>query len=103
MLSSPETNIAYGNEQAWEYINTHLLGENEKKACLHVLKGEAKKLARLVTNGIMIVFEESKELCSLICNIEPNAGDEAINQGKKGNNSGIIPRMERFHGPVEKG
>ena len=103
MLSSPEPNIAYGNERAWEYINTHLMGENDKKACLHVLKGEARKLARLGTNGIRIGSEGSKELCSLLCNIEPNAGDEAINQGKKGNNSGIIPRMERFHGPVKKG
>ena len=68
MLSSPETNIAYGNEQAWEYNNTHLMGENDKKACLHVLKGEARKLARLGTDGIRIGSEGSKELCSLLCN-----------------------------------
>ena len=61
MLSSPETNIAYGNERAWEYINTHLMGENDKKACLHVLKGEARKLARLGTNGIRIGSEGSKD------------------------------------------
>ena len=48
MLSSPEPNIAYGNERAWEYINTHLMGENDKKACLHVLKGEPENLPVLV-------------------------------------------------------
>ena len=68
-----------------------------------MLKGEAQKLAHLGTNGIRIGSEGSKELCSLLCTIEPNAGDEAINQGKKGNDSGIIPRMRRFHGSVEKG
>ena len=61
MLSSLETNIAYGNEQAWKYINAHLMGENDKKACLHVLKGEARKLACLGTNGIRIGSEGSKE------------------------------------------
>ena len=68
MLSSPETNIAYGNERAWEYINTHLMGKNDKKACLHVLKGEARKLACLSTDSIRIKSGGSKELCSLICN-----------------------------------
>ena len=62
MLSSPETNIAYGNERAWEYINTHLMGENDKKECFHVLKGEERKLACLGTEGIRIGSEESKEL-----------------------------------------
>ena len=32
MLSSSEHNIAHGNEMAWEYINTHLRGENNRKA-----------------------------------------------------------------------
>ena len=69
MLSAPGTNIAYGNERAWEYINAHLMGEHDKKACLHVLKGESRKLARLGTNGIRIRSEGSNELCSLLRNI----------------------------------
>ena len=83
MLSSPETNIAYGNERAWEYINTHLMGENDKKACLHVLKGEARKLARLGTNGIRIRSEGFKELFSLLCNIEPNAGEKQSTRARR--------------------
>ena len=60
--------MAYGNKRAWEYINTNLMGENDKNACLHVLKGGARKLARLGTDGIRIGSEGSKELCSLLCN-----------------------------------
>ena len=62
MFSSPETNIAYGNEQAWEYMNTHLMGENDKKAWLPVLKGEARNFACLGTDGISIGSEGSKGL-----------------------------------------
>ena len=45
----------------------------------------------------------SGELLSLLRNNEPNAGDErADNPGHKSIDSGIVPKMERFHGPVEK-
>ena len=71
-LSSPETNIAYGNKWALEYINTHLVGGNDKKACLHAQNGEARTLARLGTNGINFGSEGSKELCSLLCNTLTN-------------------------------
>ena len=54
MLSSTEPNIAHGNEQAWEYIKTHLMGENEKKLCLLVSKGDARKLSCLCAKGIRI-------------------------------------------------
>ena len=40
-------------------IFTHLRGEVNKKACLHVLKGEAQKLARLGAKGIRIGSEGS--------------------------------------------
>ena len=103
MLSSNEQDHSYGNEASWTYIETHLGCENNRKECLHVLKQEARALTCLGADCIRIGSQGSKDLCSLLRNIEPNAGDEAINQGKKGNNLGIIPRMERFHGPVEKG
>ena len=40
MLSSSERDLTYGNEASWMYIETHLGGENDRKACLHVLKQE---------------------------------------------------------------
>ena len=56
------------------------------------------------TFQIWVGKQGSKELLSLLCNIEPNAGEEKLdNPGSKVFNSGIVPQMERFHGPVEKG
>ena len=40
----------------------------------------------------------------MLCKHEPNAGEERLdNPGLKVFDSGIVPRTERFHGPVEKG
>ena len=48
MLSSNERDLTYGNEVSWTYIETHLGGENDRKACLHVLKQEARPSLVLV-------------------------------------------------------
>ena len=61
-------------------------------------------LARMGTFQIRVGKQGSKELLSLPCNIEPNAGEEKLdNPGSKVFNSEIVPQMERFHGTVEKG
>ena len=48
-------------------------------------------------------LKDPRNFAPYFATLSPTRGVEAINQGKKGNNLGIIPRMERFHGPVEKG
>ena len=45
------------------------MGENDKKACLHVLKGEARKLARLVTEGIRIGSEVPRDIAPYFATI----------------------------------
>ena len=102
MLSIEERDPAFGNEAAWDYIATELIGENDRKAVLHYLKGETRPLVRLGTESIRIGSNGAKELLSLLRNIEPNAGEEVDNSGNKVTNSGILPQMEQFHGPVER-
>ena len=68
MLSSNEQDLTYGNEVSWTYIETHLGGENDRKACLHVLKQEARALTCLGADCIRIGSQGSKELCSLLRN-----------------------------------
>ena len=62
MLSSNEQDLAYGNEASWTYIETHLGGENGRKACLHVLKQEAWALNCLGAECIRIGSQGSKDL-----------------------------------------
>ena len=46
----------------------------------------------------------AKKLLSFLFNIEPNAGDEWMdNTGLKKFDLKFVPRMERFHGLVEQG
>ena len=66
MLSSNKRDLTYGNEASWTYIETHLGGENNRKACLYVLKQEARALTRLCADCIRIGSQGSKELCSLL-------------------------------------
>ena len=90
--------------EAWEYISTYLCGENGQRSCCHFLRGETQALARLGTLQVRVGKQGSKELLSLLCNIEPNVGDKKLdNPGLEVFDSGILPQMERFHGPVEKG
>ena len=103
MLSLEERDPAFGIKAAWDFIATELIGENDCKAVLHYLKGETRPLVCLGTESIQIGSNGAKELLSLICDIEPNTGDEVDNPRKKVTNSGIVPQMERFHGPVERG
>ena len=103
MLSSSERDLTYGNEASWTYIETHLGGENDRKACLHVLKQEARALTCLGADCIRIGSQGSKELCSLLRNIEPNAGDEANSPSEGVTDSGIVLWINWFHGPVDKG
>lgn len=67
------------------------------------IKGETRPPVHLGTESIRIGSNGAKELLSLLRNIEPNTRDEVDNPGKKVTNSGIMPHMERFNGPVEKG
>ena len=61
-------------------------------------------MAQLGSFQVRVGQQGLKELLSLICNIEPNTGDERMdNPGPKLFNSVIVPKMERFHGLVEKG
>ena len=103
MLSLDERDPAFGNEAAWDFIATELIGEKNRKAFLHCLKGETRPLVRLGTESIQIGSNGAKELLSLLFNIEPNVGDEVDNPGRKVTNSSNVPQMERFHGPIEKG
>ena len=48
MLSLDKRDPAFGNEAAWDFIATELIGENNRKAVLHYLKGETRPLVRLV-------------------------------------------------------
>ena len=68
LLSSNEQDLTYGNEASWTYIETHLGGENNWKACLHILKQEARALTCLGANCIRIGSHGSKDLCSLLHN-----------------------------------
>ena len=94
MLRKPERDMAYGDEASWHFIETVLTGENDRKACIHFLKSEAAHLAKLGTECIKVGSERSRELCLLLCNIEPNAGGEQNNPGRKVVDSGIVPRMD---------
>ena len=68
------------------------------------LRGETGLLARLGSFQIRVGQQGSRELLSLLQNNEPNTGDErADNPRHKLIDLGIVPNMERFHGPVEKG
>ena len=44
MLSLDERDPTFGNEDAWDYVATELIGENNRKSVLHFLK---KKLGLL--------------------------------------------------------
>ena len=103
MLESPHKDESFGNLDAWEYMETYLCGEKDYQACVHYLRGEAQALARLGLELIRVGSLGSEELLALLCNNEPNAGVGLNNPGKRVEDSGIIPWMGRFHGPVEKG
>ena len=103
MLSLEERDSAFSNKAAWDFIARELIGENDLKAVLHYLKGETRPLVRLGIESIQIGSNGAKELLLLLRNLEPNTRDKVDNPGKKVTNSGIVPHMERFHGPVEKG
>ena len=68
MLSLEERDPAFGNEAAWDFIATELIGENNRKAVLHYLKGEMRPLVRLGTDSIRIASIGAKELLSLLHN-----------------------------------
>ena len=68
MLSLDKRDPAFGNEAAWDFIATELIGENNRKAVLHYLKGETRPLVRLVTESIWIGSNGAKELLSLLRN-----------------------------------
>ena len=79
MLEAEEPNKDFGSIEAWEYISTNLCGENDQKSCCHFLRGETQALARMGTFQIWVGKQGSKELLSLLCNIEPTAGEEKLN------------------------
>ena len=104
MLEAEEPSKDFGSIEAWEYISTYLCGENDQRSCCHFLRGETQALARLGTFQVRVGKQGSKELLSLLCNIEPNTGEEKLdNPGSKVFDSGIVIQMERLYGPVEKG
>ena len=104
MLESEEIDKNFGNKEAWDYISTYLCGEDDRKSCCCFLWGESGLLARLGLFQIRVGQQGSRELLFLLWNNEPNTGDEWTNDlGQKSFESGIVPKMERFHGPVEKG
>ena len=104
MLEAEEPNKDFGCVETWEYISIYLCGENDQKSCCHFLRGEMQALARLGAFQIWVGKQGSGELLSLLCNIEPNMGEERIdNPGLKVFGSGIVLQIKRFHGPVEKG
>ena len=74
MLSWDKRNPAFGNEAAWDFIATELIGENNRKVVLHYLKGETRPLVRLGTESIRIGSNGDKELLSLLRNIELTRG-----------------------------
>ena len=47
MLRKTDQDITYGDEASWQFIKTVLIGENNRKACIHFFKSEAAPLARL--------------------------------------------------------
>ena len=102
MLSLEERDPAFGNKAAWDFIATEFIGKIDCKAIFHYLKGETSHLVCLGTECIRIGSNGAKELLSLLCNIEPNAGDEVDNPKKKVTNSGIVPRIDWFHGPLRR-
>ena len=84
MLEAEEPSKDFGSIEAWEYISTYLCGENDQRFCCHFLRGETQALARLGTFQVRVGKQGSKELLSLLCNIEPNAGGEKLdNPGSK--------------------
>ena len=89
MLEAEEPNKDFRSIEAWEYISTYLCGENDRKSCCHILRGETQALARMGTFQIQVGKQGSKEVLSLLCNIEPNAGKEKLdNPGLKVFDSG---------------
>ena len=78
MLEAEEPNEDFGSIEAWEYISTYLRGENDQRSFCHFLRGETQALARLGTFQVWVGKQGSKELLSLLCNIEPNTGEEKI-------------------------
>ena len=99
MLEAEEPNKDFGSREAWENISTYLCGENDQKSFCHFLRGKTKALARMGTFQIRVGKQGFKELLSFLCNIEPNTGEEKLdNPGFKVFNFGIVPQMERFHG-----
>ena len=68
MLSLEERDPAFGNKAAWDFIATELLGENDRKAIFHYLKGETRPLVCLGTEIIWIGSNGAKELLTLLRN-----------------------------------
>ena len=59
-------------------------------------------MARLGSESFRAGSLGYKELLSLLCNNEPNAGVGLNNPAKRVKDFGIIPLMGYFYGPVEK-
>ena len=94
MLESEEVDKNFGNKEAWDYLSTHLCGENDRQSCCYFLQGESVLLARLGLFQIRVGQQGSRELLSLLHNNEPNAGDERTdNPGQKSFDLGIVPKM----------
>ena len=68
MLRKPKHDMAYGDEASWHFIVKVLMGENNRKACIHFLKSEAAHLAKLGTECIKIGSKSFRELCLLLRN-----------------------------------
>ena len=94
MLRKTEQDLAYGDEASWHFIKIVLSGEKNRKACIHFLKSEAASLARLDAESIKVGSERSRELCLLLCNIEPNTGVKQNSFSRKVVDSSIVPRMD---------
>ena len=103
MLESPHRDETFGNLEAWEYMETYLCGKRDYQACIHYLRVDSQALARLGLELIRVGLLGSKELLSLLCNNEPNAGVGSNNPVKRVDDSGIIPWMGCFHSSVQKG
>ena len=104
MLESKELIKNFGNKEAWDYISTYLCGEDDCESCSYFLQGESVLLAILGLFQSRAGQQGSWVLLSLLCNNELNVGEERTdNPGQKLFDLGIVPKMERFHGPVEKG
>ena len=54
MLSLYERDPTFSKEEAWDLIATELIGDNDRKAALHFLKGETFQLVCLGTDSVRV-------------------------------------------------